>query len=118
MSAVTRSARDGVLIKGGTYLESLARLKAVAFDKTGTLTLGRPVLVEVHPLHGTDANELLRLTAAVEAAATHPIAEAIARAARARDLAVRPAADVQVIAGLGAQATAEVVSSPSEGRAT
>ncbi|MFE9867986.1 heavy metal translocating P-type ATPase [Streptomyces sp. NPDC005506] len=103
VSAVARAAKDGVLIKGGAYLEQLSKLKSVAFDKTGTLTLGRPVLLQVHPLNGRDENELLRLSAAVEAGATHPIAEAIVRAARERGIVVAPAGDVEVIAGVGAQ---------------
>ncbi|WP_367129378.1 heavy metal translocating P-type ATPase [Saccharothrix sp. HUAS TT1] len=107
VSAVARAARDGVLIKGGAYLEELGRLKAVAFDKTGTLTLGRPALVAVHTLDGDDDGELLRLAAAVEAAATHPIAEAIVHAARDRDVEVRPAADVTIVAGQGAEATVD-----------
>ncbi|MGW6739350.1 heavy metal translocating P-type ATPase [Streptomyces sp. NPDC055025] len=103
VSAVARAAKDGVLIKGGAYLELLSKLKSVAFDKTGTLTLGRPILLQVHPLNGRDENELLRLSAAVEAGATHPIAEAIVRAARERGIAVSPADDVEVVAGVGAQ---------------
>ncbi|HEY0168776.1 MAG TPA: cation-translocating P-type ATPase [Jatrophihabitans sp.] len=109
VSAVARAARDGVLIKGGAYLEELAKLQVVAFDKTGTLTLGRPVLIQSHPLNGRDEHELLRLAAAVEAGATHPIAEAIVQAARERGISIRPADDVLVIPGVGAQATVDGV---------
>ncbi|MFJ8776148.1 heavy metal translocating P-type ATPase [Streptomyces microflavus] len=103
VSAVARAARDGVLIKGGAYLEQLAKLRSVAFDKTGTLTLGRPVLLQVHALEGHGETELLTLSASVEAGATHPIAEAIVRAARERGVVVTPADDVEVIPGVGAQ---------------
>ncbi|MCV2458213.1 cation-translocating P-type ATPase [Streptomyces sp. ICN988] len=103
VSAVARAARDGVLIKGGAYLEQLAKLRSVAFDKTGTLTLGRPMLLQVHPLNDHSETELLTLSAAVEAGATHPIAEAIVRAARERGIVVSPADDVEVIPGVGAQ---------------
>jgi Cd2+/Zn2+-exporting ATPase len=107
VSAVARAARDGVLIKGGAYLEQLATLRNIAFDKTGTLTLGRPVLVESHPLNGYTEATLLQLSAAVEAGATHPIAEAIVNAARERGVTVAPAADVRVLAGVGAEATVD-----------
>ncbi|MGH3757656.1 heavy metal translocating P-type ATPase [Actinophytocola sp.] len=107
VSAVARAARDGVLIKGGAYLEQLATLRNVAFDKTGTLTLGRPILVESHPLNGYTETELLRLSSAVEAGATHPIAEAIVNAARQRGITVQPAPDVRILAGVGAEATVD-----------
>ncbi|MGH3875887.1 MAG: heavy metal translocating P-type ATPase [Actinophytocola sp.] len=107
VSAVARAARDGVLIKGGAYLEQLATLRNIAFDKTGTLTLGRPILVESHPLNGYTEATLLQLSAAVEAGATHPIAEAIVNAARQRGVTVQPAADVRVLAGVGAEATVD-----------
>ncbi|WP_158852083.1 heavy metal translocating P-type ATPase [Saccharothrix deserti] len=107
VSAIARAARDGVLIKGGAYLEELSRLKAVAFDKTGTLTLGRPALVAVHSLDGDSDVELLRIAAAVEAAATHPIAEAIVHAARDHGAPVQPADDVSIVAGQGAEATVD-----------
>ncbi|MBA2811536.1 cadmium-translocating P-type ATPase [Streptomyces sp. KM273126] len=107
VSAVARAARDGVLIKGGAYLEQLSKLEAVAFDKTGTLTLGRPTLLQVHALDSLDENELLTLSAAVEAGATHPIAEAIVRAARDRGITVTPASDVEVIPGVGAQSVVD-----------
>jgi Cd2+/Zn2+-exporting ATPase len=104
VSAVARAARDGVLIKGGAYLEQLAAVDTFAFDKTGTLTLGRPVLVGVYPLGGCGETELLTLAAGVEAGATHPIAEAIVRAARERGIAVRPLPDARTVAGVGAEA--------------
>jgi Cd2+/Zn2+-exporting ATPase len=107
VSAVARAARDGVLIKGGAYLEELARLQGIAFDKTGTLTSGRPSLVQVHPLDGMTEQGLLRLSAAVEAGATHPIAEAIVRAAHDREIAVRPAPDVEIVPGIGAHGTVD-----------
>jgi Cd2+/Zn2+-exporting ATPase len=107
VAAVARAARDGVLIKGGAYLERLAAVRAVAFDKTGTLTVGRPVLTAVRPLETVTESQLLELAATVEAGATHPIADAVVRAARDRGIAVRPAADVRVVPGVGAEATVD-----------
>ena len=107
VSAVARAARDGVLIKGGAYLEHLARVGGVAFDKTGTLTRGRPSLVQLHTFDGVPADEVLRLSAAVEAGATHPLAEAIVQAARDRAVVVRPASDAEVLVGVGARGTVD-----------
>ena len=77
VTAIARGARDGILIKGGIYLERLADIKAVAFDKTGTLTRGRPTLAQVTPLDGISEDEALTLAAAVETGSEHPIATAI-----------------------------------------
>src|SRR5690606_39291971 len=57
MGGMSRSARSGIIVKGGATLESLARAKSVAFDKTGTLSHGRPELAEVHVVDGFDADE-------------------------------------------------------------
>ncbi|MDH4139556.1 MAG: heavy metal translocating P-type ATPase [Coriobacteriia bacterium] len=81
VSAITRAARDGVLVKGGAFLEIAPRIGAVAFDKTGTLTVGRPEVTDVIVLHGTAAQEALGIAAALETHSTHPVAEAIVRAA-------------------------------------
>lgn len=81
VSGITRASRDGVLVKGGTFLEAAAKVKAVAFDKTGTLTLGRPELAEVTPLEGRTDGEVLALAAALETHSNHPIARAVVRAA-------------------------------------
>ncbi len=88
VAAMGRASRDGVLIKGGIYLEELGRLRAIALDKTGTLTHGRPELTEIHPLDGRDPDELLALAATAERRSEHPIARAIVRAADTRNLTI------------------------------
>ncbi len=77
LAALARATKNGVLIKGGAYLEQMAGLKAVAFDKTGTLTLGRPQVTDVVPLNGTSPARLLTLAAALERYSEHPLARAI-----------------------------------------
>ena len=102
VAALAAAARNGVLVKGGVYMEAPGRLEALAFDKTGTLTQGRPAVVEIVPLNGHTDIELLERAAALEARSEHPLATAIVENARARDIAVRPAEDFQVIQGKGA----------------
>ena len=76
VSAIGNAAKNGVLIKGGTFLEKAGTIKAIAFDKTGTLTEGRPKVSEVHALVVSE-DELIRVTRAIEEHSTHPIAQAI-----------------------------------------
>ena len=80
VSAITRATRDGVLVKGGAFLEAAAKVRAVAFDKTGTLTRGRPEVTDIVPLGDADATKVLSIAAALEAGSTHPVAEAVLRA--------------------------------------
>lgn len=77
VSAITSAARNGVLIKGGEYLEAFGGVCAMAFDKTGTLTYGRLEVTDVVPLSSDSEEGLLRLAAVVEARSEHPIAKAI-----------------------------------------
>ncbi len=77
LSAIAAAARQGVLFKGGAYLELLARTQIMAFDKTGTLTPGRPVVTNVHPLTGHDEHALLQKAASAEALSEHHVAKAI-----------------------------------------
>jgi len=81
VSAITAAARNGVLIKGGTHLEAMGQVRAVAFDKTGTLTTGEPQVQHVIPLDGHSRAEVLYLAASLESHSAHPIARAIVRAA-------------------------------------
>ena len=102
VAALASAARNGVLIKGGVYVEAPARLKAVAMDKTGTLTQGKPAVVEVVPLNGHTEAELLERAAALEAQSTHPLAHAITAHAMARGVTVPPVEDFRIIPGKGA----------------
>lgn len=112
VSGLTAAARAGILVKGGVYLEQLARVRAVAFDKTGTLTQGQPQLVGVrcenhvadrNPHECADCLDLLAKAAAVEVRSEHPLARAIVRAARELGVADRygPAEEVQSEPGRG-----------------
>ena len=82
VAGIGRAARNGILIKGGEYLETSAKISTVAVDKTGTLTEGRPELTDVIVLDpGSDRNTVLRWAAAAEAGSEHPLARAIIDAA-------------------------------------
>jgi Cu+-exporting ATPase len=83
MVGTGRGAQLGILIRGPEILESTRRIDTVVLDKTGTVTEGRMELVDVVPQNGAARAEILRLAGAVEAASEHPIAQAVARAARA-----------------------------------
>lgn len=110
VSAITRGARDGVLIKGGAFLELAPLVRAIAFDKTGTLTHGRPEVASVVPLDGDDAARLLAIAAAIESHSTHPIAQAIVRAAGHASGAGLRVVDVNEHAGSGVTAVVDGVS--------
>lgn len=101
-----RGAQLGILIKGPQILESTRRVDTVVLDKTGTVTEGRMTLVDVLPVPGEDAAEVLRLAGAVESASEHPIARAIAGSAAAGD----PLPEVESfssVAGRGATGVVE-----------
>jgi len=77
VGAITRAAREGVLIKGGIHLEELGRVKAVAFDKTGTITQNKVVVDKVVPSDGAASERLLWYAASCESASEHPLARAV-----------------------------------------
>jgi len=101
VSSLAAAARQGVLVKGGAYIEQPAKLKAIAFDKTGTLTCGKPAVSIIVPFDGHTEKELLARAAALEARSTHPLAQAILDRAANYAIAVSPAEDVQVQPGKG-----------------
>ncbi len=78
VSGLSAAARRGMLIKGGTYLETARLLKAVAFDKTGTVTEGKPKLVEWAPWGGADEEAVKLLAASLASRSDHPVSQAIA----------------------------------------
>jgi Zn2+/Cd2+-exporting ATPase len=103
VAALTSAARKGVLIKGGVHLERTGSVRCVAFDKTGTLTRGLPEIVEVVPLNGASAGEVIALAAAIEHRSDHPIAHAIVRHAGLARIATTPGDAVSSLDGRGAQ---------------
>jgi Cd2+/Zn2+-exporting ATPase len=107
LSGLTRAARGGVLFKGGTHLERLAGVTALALDKTGTLTYGKPEVVEVRELSGTPEGEteLLQAAAAVERLSEHPLAEAVVRANEQRGFTLRTASEFHSHTGSGVHAS-------------
>jgi Cu+-exporting ATPase len=86
MVGVGRGAQAGVLIKNAEALERMETIDTLVVDKTGTLTEGKPKVVGVVPAAGFDESEILRLAASVERSSEHPLADAIMRAARERNL--------------------------------
>jgi Zn2+/Cd2+-exporting ATPase len=84
VSALSAAARNGVLIKGGAYLERLSAIRTIAFDKTGTLTTGQLTVTDVVPMPGVSPNDVLRYAAAVELRSEHPVARAIVNRAAAQ----------------------------------
>ena len=83
VAGIGRAARNGILIKGGEYLETSAKISAVAVDKTGTLTEGRPKLTDIVVLDDSlSRTDVLRWAAAAEAGSEHPLARPILDAAR------------------------------------
>ncbi len=101
VAALAAAARQGVLVKGGTFLEQPGTLRAIAFDKTGTLTQGTPEVVAVVPLAGHTQESLLRTAAALEARSTHPLAGAILAHARTHGITPQPAKRVRELQGKG-----------------
>ena len=90
MVGTGRGAQLGILIKGPEVLEETRRIGTIVLDKTGTVTEGRMELVDVRPLNGATRAEVLRLAGAVEDASEHPIAQAVAKAAKAEVGALPP----------------------------
>jgi Zn2+/Cd2+-exporting ATPase len=101
-SALAASARRGILLKGGQFLEEVGRLRVLAFDKTGTLTLGEPDVVEVVPTDGRLDSDVLRIAAALGDQGGHVIGRAISRHARTLRLDVPVADAYSAVPGLGA----------------
>lgn len=104
LSAMSRSARRGVLFKAAASMDRLAGIKVAAFDKTGTLTLGNPVVTEMITLEGWEQNEVLAAAAAIEQWSRHPLARAVLAEAKKENLELPAAEDIQSLPGRGIQA--------------
>ncbi|WP_456378670.1 heavy metal translocating P-type ATPase [Thiolapillus sp.] len=104
MMGTGRAAQLNILIRNSEALQSASKLTHLVVDKTGTLTQGRPEVTGIHPSPGITADELLVLAASLENQSEHPLAEAINKAARERELALRTVDDFLAVSGRGIQA--------------
>jgi Cu+-exporting ATPase len=107
MVGTGRAAEMGVLFRKGEALQTLSEVQVIALDKTGTVTEGRPALTDLVPAEGFDRAEVLHLVASVEDRSEHPIAQAIARAARAEGIRLADVSDFDSITGYGVAASVE-----------
>ena len=102
VSALAGAARNGVLIKGGAYVENLHKIPAIAFDKTGTITKGIPAVREIIALNGADKDLVISLAASIESRSEHPIATAIVRHAEESGINIAVPSEFKSIPGRGA----------------
>jgi Cu2+-exporting ATPase len=110
---VGKAARNGVLFKNATELENTAGINTVVFDKTGTLTEGKPSVTDLVPVAGISQEELLHYAASADQPSQHPLAEAIVREAKARNIDVLTPDAFDSIPGHGVVATVHVEHSAS-----
>lgn len=112
ISAIARSAREGILVKGGKFLEELAKVKTIVFDKTGTLTIGKPTLNKIDILDsGFTEKELLEYAASAEKRSSHPLAGAILAYGEKIDAKISEPSSFEVFkgTGIGAQINARKI---------
>ena len=105
IAAIARAARSGILLKGGIFLEQLAKVDVIAFDKTGTLTIGHPEVVGFDLIQaGVTEADLLRLAGGAERRSSHPLAKAVVERAQRDNLDIPEPAQFEVIPGRGIRA--------------
>ncbi len=106
VSSLACAAREGIIVKGGVYLEEGRKLLNVALDKTGTITPGRPACTDVIPLGaGVSREKALSLASSLSQLSDHPVSTAITQAAREEKAEGRPAGGLTAIPGAGVSAT-------------
>ncbi len=108
VAALGTAARNGVLIKGGIYLEELARIRVIALDKTGTLTMGLPEVTDVWLVTSDgemNTERLIQIAAAIEKGNEHPLARAIVRFAQEKAIHFPRADQIKILPGAGAKGT-------------
>ena len=108
IAAIARAARNGILIKGGLYLETLAKVDVMVFDKTGTLTANKPEVVRIESLNTAFSEaELLRLAAGADRRSAHPLAKAVVDRAARNKVGVPEPEQYEQSLGRGVKATIE-----------
>lgn len=107
IAAIARAAKEGILVKGGLFLEELAKVTTIIFDKTGTLTVGSPTVNQISVIDKNyTQDEVVQLAAAADRRSGHPLAKAILDYARQQKLIYKEPSQFSVVKGRGV--TAEV----------
>jgi heavy metal translocating P-type ATPase len=104
LGAIGRAARQGAIVKGGTYLEQLAKIDTVLLDKTGTLTYGKPRVIAIEPIRGFAEREVLEAAATAERNSEHPLARAVLAAAQENQITIREPSYFEYVPGKGVRA--------------
>ncbi|MHB1001169.1 MAG: heavy metal translocating P-type ATPase [Armatimonadota bacterium] len=104
VSAIGNAAHNGVLIKGGSHLETIGGISVIAFDKTGTITTGEAKVSDIIPSDGFSQEQVLSLAASVESRSEHPLAAAILRKAEEQGISFEAITDFEALTGMGAAA--------------
>jgi len=107
LASIGLAAQKGLLIKGGKYIELLARADVVLIDKTGTLTLGKPQITDIIPLNGLPEGDVLRLAASAERYSEHPLAQAVRTAAQQQYITLLEPSYFEAMPGIGVRAQIE-----------
>jgi len=105
VAAIGNTARNGVLVKHGTAMEQVGKVDVVAFDKTGTVTFGEPKVTRIDTWNDYSEDQLLTLAASAERSSEHPLAKAILREAKNRDLPLSSPDNFESFTGLGIKAS-------------
>jgi len=103
VTGIANGARHGVLVKGGSFLEQVARMRALALDKTGTLTYGQPEVTDLVAFAGCDPQHVLSMAGALETRSGHPLAAAVTRRMQQEGVRGEPAEDFLAVPGKGAR---------------
>ncbi len=104
LGAIGRAAHHGAIIKGGMYLEELAKIDTVLLDKTGTITCGKPRVIAIEPIPGFEERKVLEAAATAERNSEHPLARAVLAAAQERQIAVPEPSYFEYTPGKGVRA--------------
>lgn len=104
MMGAGKGAENGILFKGGEYLEIASKVNVIVFDKTGTLTKGKPAITDIVDLSGMGENEFVRIVAIAESGSEHPLGQAIVTEAKARGILVSNPESFEAVSGHGLRA--------------
>ncbi len=101
VSAIACASRQGLLIKGGAYLEEMGAVSAIAFDKTGTLTRSQFEVTDIVAVNGSSKKDILRIAASLEMKSEHPLAKSILKKAAVENIPLREPVDFSALPGKG-----------------